>query len=109
VWEINDRLKQDPDIAAYPFPFRVLEIDKGIAVVTTPRSPEVSVMHFLGILDSAPRNADPDSPGAVPAQKKLAEIQGRVRELVEAEPAVEQVSWRLDKDWYATHGVQLGP
>jgi hypothetical protein len=42
-------------------------------------------------------------------QKKLAEIQGRVRKLVEADAAVERVSWRLDKDWYAAHGVQLGP
>jgi len=31
VWEINDRLEQDREISAYPFPFRVLEINKSIA------------------------------------------------------------------------------
>jgi hypothetical protein len=87
----------------------VLEIDKGIAVVATPRSPQVSVMRFLGIVEPGLRNADPDSAGAIAAQKKLANIQGRVRKLVEAEPGIERVSWRLDKDWYAAHGEHLGP
>jgi len=109
VWEINDRLEQDAEISAYPFPFRVLEINKGIAVVASPRSPQVPVMHFLGILDPALRNADPDLPAAVAAQKELAGIQGRVRKLVEAEPDIERVSWRVDADWLAAHGVQLRP
>jgi hypothetical protein len=75
VWEINDRLVQDPEISAYPsFPFRVLEISNGVAVVASPRSPQVSVLRFLGIVDPSLRNADPDSPAAVAAQKKLADI-----------------------------------
>ena len=81
VWEINDRLEQDPEISAYPFPFRVLEIGNGVAVVASPRSPQVSAMRFLGIVDPGLRNADPDSPTAIAAQKKLAQIQGRVRKL----------------------------
>jgi hypothetical protein len=109
VWEINGRLEQDPEICAYSFPFRVLEINKGIAVVASPRSPQVPVMHFLGIVNPVLRNADPDSPAAVAAQKKLAHIQGRVRELVKAEPDIERVSWRVDTDWLAAHGVQLQP
>ena len=109
VGEINDRLEQDPEISAYPFPFRVLEIGNGIAMVASPRSPQVSAMRFLGIVDSNLRNADPDSPAVTAAQKKLADIQGRVRKLVEAEPDIERVSWRVDADWFAAHGVQLRP
>ena len=107
VWKINDRLEQDPEIAAYPFPFRVLEIRNGVAVVASPRSPQVSVIRFLGVIDPGLRNADPDSPAAVTAQKKLASVQGRVRKLVEAEPDIQRVSWRLDADWLAGHGVQV--
>ncbi len=44
---------------------------------------------------------------AIAAQKKLAGIQGRVRKLVEAEPDIERVSWRVDTDWFAAHGVKL--
>lgn len=109
VWEINDRLEQDPEISAYPFPFRVLEIGYGVASIASPRSPQVSVMRFLGIVDPGLRNADPDSPTAIAAQKELADIQGRVRKLVEAEPDIERVSWRVDADWFAAHGVQLQP
>jgi hypothetical protein len=107
VWKLNDRLEQDPEIAAYPFPFRVLEIRNGVAVVASPRSPQVSVIRFLGVIDPGLRNADPDSPAAVTAQKKLASVQGRVRKLVEAEPDIQRVSWRLDADWLAGHGVQV--
>jgi len=107
VWEINDQLEQNPDISTYPFPFRVLEIRNGVAVVASPRSPQVSVIRFLGVIDPGLCNADPDSPAAVTAQKKLASVQGRVRKLVEAEPDIQRVSWRLDADWLAGHGVQV--
>ena len=39
AWEINDRLSQDRELSAYPFPFRVLEIDTGVAVVNLPVPP----------------------------------------------------------------------
>ena len=105
--EINDRLEQDPEIAAYPFPFRVLEISNGIAAVASPRSAEVSVMRFLGLVDPDLREADPDSPAAIAAQKTLGEIQGRVRKLIEAETDIEGVRWRVDTDWFAARGVRL--
>jgi hypothetical protein len=109
VWEINDELEQQPEIASYPFPFRVLEIENGVAVVASPRSPEVSVIRFLGLIDPSLSGADPDSPAAIAAQKQLAKIQGRVRELVEGEPDIERVRWQLDLDWFASHGVQIRP
>jgi hypothetical protein len=71
VGEINDRLAQDAEIPAYPFPFRVLEISDGVAVVASPRSHQVSVLRFLGIIDPALRNADPDSTAVIAAQKRL--------------------------------------
>jgi hypothetical protein len=109
VWEINDRLEKDPKISAYPFPFRVLEISNGVAVVASPRSPQVSVIGFLGIIDPGLRNADPSSPAAVAAQEKLARTQARVRKLVEAEADIERVSWRVDADWLAAHGIRPKP
>jgi len=109
VWAINARLRDDAAIAGYPFPFRVLEIREGIAFVASPRSPEVSVLSFLGLVDPGLRNADPDSPRALAAQERLAEVQARVRKLVEAEPEIRGVRWRLDTEWFASRGVQLEP
>jgi hypothetical protein len=107
VWEINDRLEEDPELSAYPFPFRVIEISNGVAVVASPRSVDVPVMRFLSLVEPSLRDADPNSAAAISAQKRLAEIQGRVRKLIEAEPDIHSVSWRVDADWFAQHGVQL--
>lgn len=107
AWEINDRLAEDPEIAAYPFPFRVLETSNDLAVVASPRSADVPVMRFLGLVDPSLRNADPNSAAAIAAQRRLGEIQGSVRKLIEAEPDIQRVSWRVDADWFAQHGVRL--
>jgi hypothetical protein len=109
AWEINGRLAEDPEIAAYPFPLRVLETSNGVAVVASPRSADVPVMRFLGLVDPSLRNADPSSAAAIAAQKRLGEIQGRVRKLIDAEPDIERVTWRVDADWFARHGVRLHP
>lgn len=109
VREINDRLAQEPEIADYPFRFRVLGIDNNVAVVASPRSVDVPVMRFLGIIDPGLRNADPDSAAALAAQKALGEVQGRVRQLVAAQPGIDGVRWRVDADWFARHGVRLQP
>ena len=69
AWEINDRLEEDPEISAYPFPFRVLETANGIAVVASPRSADVPVMEFLGLVDPSLRNADPSSAAAMVAAR----------------------------------------
>jgi hypothetical protein len=66
-------------------------------------------MRFLGLVDPSLRNADPNSAAAIVAQKRLGEIQGRVRKLIEAEPDIQRVSWRVDADWFAQRGVRLHP
>ena len=81
AWEINDRLEEDPELSTYPFPFRVIEISNGVAVVASPRSVDVPAMRFLSLVEPGLRNADPNSAAAIAAQKKLGEIQGRVRKL----------------------------
>ena len=40
--EIDRMLQADPEIAAYPYHFHVLEIQKTTAVVSTPRTPAAS-------------------------------------------------------------------
>jgi hypothetical protein len=107
AWEINHRLEEDSEISAYPFPFRVLETSKGVALVATPRSVDVPAIRFLNLVDPSLRNAGPNSVAAIAAQKRLGEIQGRVRKLIEAEPDIQSVSWRLDADGLAQHGVRL--
>jgi len=38
VGELNELLKADPQLAAYPYSFRVLELEEGVAVMSSPRS-----------------------------------------------------------------------
>ena len=48
VWKVNDRLEQDPEISAYPFPFRVLEISNGVAVVASPHRSQCAASVAVG-------------------------------------------------------------
>jgi hypothetical protein len=85
----------------------VLETSNGVAVVASPRSVDVPMMRFLSLVDPSLRNAEPNSAAAIVVQKRLGEIQGRVRKLIEAEPDIRSVSWRVDADWFGQHGARF--
>ncbi len=106
--ELNDILQDDPEIAAYPFPFRVISVSNGVAVVGSPRSPSFSVLHFLAITDPHLSNLDPDDPAVIAAQKRLAHIQGKVAKRLKQEPDIERIRWQLDSQWFHEHGVNVG-
>ncbi|HKJ77106.1 MAG TPA: hypothetical protein VKA64_07875 [Gammaproteobacteria bacterium] len=107
VGELNGKLADDAVLTDYPYRFRVLALEDGVATLTTPRSYEVPAVRFLGIIEPRLANRAPDDPEVVAAQKRLAKHQGRARKLVLAEPDVDRVRWQLDRDWYADHGVVL--
>jgi hypothetical protein len=105
VWEINDMLEADPQVGTYVYPFRVVDLDKGIATISTPRSFAVPAMRFLEIVQPSLAGKAQDDPAMIAAQQDLIDHQKRAQGLVLAQPDVERVDWQLDVKWLANHGV----
>ncbi|MCA1792064.1 MAG: hypothetical protein LC667_20095 [Thioalkalivibrio sp.] len=107
VGELNELLKADPQLAAYPYAFRVLELEEGVAVMSSPRSAEVPVKEFLAAAFPELRRLPVTDPAMMAAQQELAERQARAADLVRDQADVSSVRWELDRGWLQNHGVQL--
>ena len=103
--EIDDMLGDDPELAAYPYQFRALEIENKTAVISTPRSTRLPAVRFLGMIKPGLANKSEQDPAVIAAQKELASLQSKVRELVTSREDIDKVRWRLDKEWYASRGI----
>ncbi|MCW8906917.1 MAG: hypothetical protein OQL28_06685 [Sedimenticola sp.] len=108
VSELNDRLEEAPEVAGYPYRFRVLSLVDGVATMSTPRSSAFPVQQALGILFPHLANRAQDAPDLMAAQQQLATVQKRAQEIVLASGEVKRVRWKLDRDWLVQHGAQLG-
>lgn len=108
VSELNGLLEQDAAVAAYPYRFRVLALQNGVATLSTPRSSEFPVQQALGILYPALANRAQDNADLMRAQQELATVQKRVVAIVKESGKATRVRWELDREWLSQHGVQLG-
>ena len=108
VWEINEMLESDPELADYVYQFRVVDFDDGLAILSTPRSFDVPAMRFLEIVQPELAGKAQDDPAMIVAQQDLIDHQKRAQGLVLALPDVQRVDWRLDVQWLADHGVHPG-
>ncbi|BAO43360.1 hypothetical protein [Thiolapillus brandeum] len=109
VARLNDLLAADPQVGSFPYRFRVLRIDNGVAVMSTPRSSAVPVAQVLGKIFPDLSNAEPSSPRFRKLQDQLASTQKHAKALVLKDPDIKGIQWELDKDWLMQHGVQPGP
>lgn len=50
VKEINELLEADTELAAYPYPFRVVSLENGVAQVSSPRSAALSAIQSLRVM-----------------------------------------------------------
>jgi hypothetical protein len=107
VGELNDLLSEDVELANYPYQFSVIELKDGNAIMSSPRSAQVSVLKFLSIVKPELRNMDSDSPEVIAAQKELAKLQSKAKKIILMQADVNQVVWRIDKSWFASYGVYL--
>jgi hypothetical protein len=105
IGRLNDRLAANADVAAYPYRFRVLDLDQGVAMMGTPRSPEFSAHRALMILFPELADEPLDSEVLVAAQQEMARIQYIARDIVEQSADVDRVSWKLDESWLRSNGV----
>lgn len=107
VVAINDKLATAAELADYPYRFRVLTLEEGVATVTSPRSAEMGPMHFLRALDASLNDKDVLHPDMMAAQQQLTDRQVAAEALVLAEPDVQRVRWQLDRAWYRDNGIFL--
>ncbi len=107
VSRLNRKLAADPELNSYPYPFKVLSLENGTAIVGTPRSVEFPAYRALPVLFPRLSGRAPGDPEMMKAQQRLAEIQKRVRMLVMKSPKVRRLEWSLDVNWLTMHGVQL--
>lgn len=105
--QMNAALKADAGLQAYPYQFRALKVENGVATLSSPRSPQVSVLQFFQIAKPSLDTSNPDSPTMIAAQKELAQLQEQAGKLAKAQPGIKEVQWELDRSWYASHGVTL--
>ena len=107
VGELNELLAADPQLAAYPYTFRVLSLDDGVARMSSPRSAQMSAVRGLRVMCSALAEVSVDSEQMTVAQKELGRLQFHAADLVSAQADVRQVVWELDTPWLASHGIYL--
>lgn len=107
VWNLNKVLKNDAIIAEYPYQFRVRNFKDGVATISTPRSFDVPAIRFLEIIHPNLANKAQNDPEVEAAQQDLIDHQKRAQGLILAQPGVESVTWMLDTQWLADHGVQV--
>ncbi len=109
VSKLNDKLQADPQIAGFPYPFKVLRVSNGVAEMSTPRSSVVPVSQVLGKIFPDLGNAAPSSSRFQAFQSQLASTQKRAKAIVMKDPEIKRIQWKLDRDWLSSHGVVLPP
>ncbi len=105
--ELNNRLESISIIDEFPYQFKVLRINNGTAVMSSPRSTDVPVSRILGILFPEVKGKSTQSPEFQKAQKALAKVQILARETVISDAEIKTVSWELDRSWLLKNGISL--
>ena len=105
--ELNNRLESISIIDEFPYHFKVLRINNGTAVMSSPRSTDVPVSRILGILFPEVKGKSTQSSEFQKAQKALAKVQILARETVISDAEIKTVSWELDRSWLLKNGISL--
>jgi hypothetical protein len=107
VSELNELLETDQQLSAYPYQFRVLSLEDGIADISSPRSAQMSATRGLRVMFPELQNASAVSPEMMAAQEQLASVQSRAGKLVRDQDDVRRVRWVLDERWLSRHGIYV--
>ncbi len=107
VDELNELLRTDRELADYPYTFRVLALENGVASVSSPRSSQLSAVQGLRVMYPELREVSIQSDSMMAAQEQLGQVQSRAARIVSSEADVQRVHWVLDERWLATHGIYI--
>ena len=91
----------------YPYKFQVLRVEGTTAVMTTPRNVDVPAFRLLGVLYPEINVKDANNPSFIAVQNQLGRMQDEAKDIVLAQPGIEQVRWELDKQWLRRKGIEV--
>ncbi len=101
----NQRLERDPELASYPYHFRVLKAEGVVAVMSTLRSHELPTLIALRALHPELADLPADNPAVLKAEHLLAKMQARAQRLVLEDERYDFVRWELDENWLRQNGI----
>ena len=107
VSRLDGPLSENAEVASYPYHFRVINLENGVAMTSTPRSGDFSAFRALAILYPELRNQPPDSAAMLDAQEGMGRIQSIAREIAMEADGVSRVIWKLDENWLHREGVDV--
>lgn len=90
----------------YPYHFRVFRMEGTIAIMSSPRSPDVPIYRVLDAIYPKLAGKPMDSPEFIAAEKQLAKYQGEARKIVLEQPGVSGTKWQLDLEWLEKRGIK---
>lgn len=107
AWNLDSVLESDPKITSYPYRFRVVSLENGVATLSTPRSFDVPAYRFLAIIHPNLKDKADNDPQMIAAQQDLIDHQKHAQGLILAQPQVQSVQWELDTQWLAARGISV--
>ena len=107
IWQLNEVLEQDPELAEYPYDFKVLLFLNGVVTLTSPQASDVPLRPFLNRIDPSLADKPADAPEVVEAERRFRAIEMQAIRVMLSQPDVESVVWSLDRAWYHKNRVPL--
>ncbi|ADC61634.1 hypothetical protein [Allochromatium vinosum] len=107
IWQLNEVLEQDPELAEYPYDFKVLLFLNGVVTLTSPQASDVPLRPFLNRIDPSLADKSADAPEVVEAERRFRAIEMQAIRVMLSQSDVESVVWSLDRAWYHKNRVPL--
>jgi hypothetical protein len=106
--ELNRALESQASqkLKDYPYQFRVFRVEGSTAVMSTPRNFDVPAFRMLGVLYPEINVKDANNLAFIAVERLLGQVQDEAKDIVLAQPGIEQVRWELDKVWLHRKGIE---
>ena len=107
VRELNNRLEAINEINDFPYQFKVLRVENGIATLNSPVSIDLPCGKVIGIIFPSIKGKSLLSSEYQDAQKLLAKVQMLAGKTIKSDPDINKIAWELDRSWLIQNGVSL--
>ncbi len=105
VKELNKQLEAIKKVKDFPYSFRVLRINNGIATMNSPISIDLPCGKVIAIIFPQLKGKSLLSAEYQQAQEQLAEVQMLASDKIKSDPQINKIVWELDKTWLIQNGV----